>query len=162
MPNNTRPSWDDYFLEIAQVVSKRSTCRRRHYGAVIVKDNIIVSTGYNGAARGLPNCDEEKACYREAHNIPSGERYEACRGVHAEANAIINGDPVKMRGATIYIAGYNADGSVADGQPCLMCRRMILNAQIERLVWLEGDDGDVLMEIEGDNLRGWIKNEEID
>lgn len=130
----SRPSWDEYFLEIAKVVSSRSTCLRRHYGAVIVRDNIIISTGYNGAPRGEENCDELGRCLRQEMQIPAGERYELCRAVHAEANAIINGDPARMIGATIYIAGYNADGSPADGEPCMMCHRMIKNAQIARIV----------------------------
>lgn len=126
-----RISWDDYFLEIASVVSKRSTCLRRRYGAVIVKDRRIVSTGYNGAPVGEQNCCDKGYCEREQLNIPAGERYELCRGVHAEQNAIINGDPLKMEGATIYISGMNVnDGTPAPGKPCLLCDRMIKNAKI--------------------------------
>jgi dCMP deaminase len=136
----TRPTWDEYFIEIAQVVSKRSTCLRRCYGAVIVKDNVIVSTGYNGSPRGEANCIDTGKCVREELNVPKGERYELCAGVHSEQNSIINGDPVKMKGATIYIAGFNADGTLASGEPCLLCRRMIKNAMIERVVYLD-DDG---------------------
>lgn len=132
-----RPSWDEYFIEIAKVVSRRSTCLRRHYGAVIVNDRVIVSTGYNGACRGEPNCSDTGKCVREELNIPKGERYELCVAVHAEQNAIINGEPVKMKGSTIYVAGFNADGSFASGAPCLLCRRMIKNAMIKRLVYLE-------------------------
>ncbi|MFA6809130.1 MAG: cytidine/deoxycytidylate deaminase family protein [Eubacteriales bacterium] len=134
--NKLRPSWDEYFLEIAQVLAKRSTCLRRNYGAVIVKDNIIVSTGYNGAARGEPNCTDVGQCERELYNVPKGERYELCVAVHAEQNAIIAGDPVKMQGATIYVAGSCADGSPASAEPCLLCRRMIKNAMIKRVVYL--------------------------
>ena len=128
----TRISWHDYFLEIAHVVSKRSTCLRRHYGSVIVKDNKIISTGYNGAPRGEENCCDRGYCEREQLNIPAGERYELCRGVHAEQNAIINADPVQMEGATIYIVGTNVkDGTPASSKPCLLCERMIKNARIE-------------------------------
>ena len=130
-----RPEWDEYFLNIAEEVGKRSTCLRRRYGAIIVKDNIIVSTGYNGSPRGEINCLDAKVCERERLNIPKGERYELCKSVHAEQNAIINGDPLKMQGATIYIVGINvADGSYASGEPCLLCRRMIKNAQISKVV----------------------------
>lgn len=136
MDISSRPSWDEYFLEIAELVAKRSTCLRRNYGAVIVKDNIIISTGYNGAARGEPNCIDTGQCVRASHNVPKGERYELCVAVHAEQNAIIAGDPVKMQGATIYVSGYNADGSSATSEPCLLCRRMIKNAMIKRVVFL--------------------------
>ncbi|NLM21221.1 MAG: cytidine deaminase [Peptococcaceae bacterium] len=137
MKNSNRPSWDEYFLEIANLVAKRSTCLRRQYGAVIVKDNIIVSTGYNGAARGEPNCIDTGECVREKYNVPKGERYELCVAVHAEQNAIIAGDPVKMRGATIYISGYGRNGEPASSEPCLLCHRMIKNAMIKRVVYLD-------------------------
>lgn len=127
-----RISWDEHFLEIAQVVAKRSTCLRRHYGAVIVRDNKIVSTGYNGAPVDEQNCCDRGYCEREEKNIPPGERYELCRGVHAEQNAMLNADPLKMEGATIYISGTNvADGTPASGKPCLLCERMIKNAKIK-------------------------------
>ena len=130
-----RPEWDEYFLNIAEEVGKRSTCLRRRYGAIIVKNNIIVSTGYNGSPRGEINCLDAKVCERERLHIPKGERYELCVAVHAEQNAIINGDPLKMQGATIYIVGINvADESYASGEPCLLCRRMIKNAQIAKVV----------------------------
>lgn len=135
MEKNKRPDWDEYFLNIAQEVGKRSTCLRRRYGAIIVKDNIIVSTGYNGAPRGEKNCIDTGICERERLHIPKGERYELCVAVHAEQNAIINGDPLKMKDAAIYIVGINvADNSFASGEPCLLCRRMIKNAQIEKVI----------------------------
>lgn len=137
MEKKTRPSWDEYFLDIARLVAKRSTCLRRNYGAVIVKDNIIVSTGYNGAARGEPNCIDTAECVREQYNVPKGERYELCVAVHAEQNAIIAGDPVQMQGATIYICGYSHSGEPATAEPCLLCRRMIKNAMIRRVVYLD-------------------------
>ena len=131
-----RPEWNEYFLNIAFEVGKRSTCLRRRYGAIIVKDNIIVSTGYNGSPRGEVNCLDSGICERERLHVPKGERYELCVAVHAEQNAIINADPVKMEGSTIYIAGVNAaDGSIASGEPCLLCRRMIQNAKIAKVVF---------------------------
>lgn len=133
--NSNRPEWDEYFLNIAREVGKRSTCLRRHYGAIIVKDKIIISTGYNGSPRGEVNCIDSGLCERERLNVPKGERYELCVAVHAEQNAIINADPLKMNGATIYIVGVNvADGSFASGEPCLLCRRMIKNAQIAKVI----------------------------
>jgi dCMP deaminase len=134
-----RPSWDEYFIEIAKVVSSRSTCIRRRYGAVIVKDQVIVSTGYNGAPRGSMNCIDLGTCKRKELNIPSGERYELCEAVHAEQNAIVNGSPERMKDATIYIAGFEEDDSFAEGKPCLLCKRMIQNAQIKLVVYLSKD-----------------------
>ena len=144
---NTRPSWDTYFLNIARVVSQRSTCIRRHYGAVIVKDHVIISTGYNGACRGETNCSDAGRCVREELNIPKGERYELCVAVHAEQNAIINGDPVKMKGSTIYIAGFNQDGTIASGEPCLLCRRMIKNARVERIVYVDKSGEEITLKV---------------
>lgn len=135
MKKKLRPSWDEYFLDIALLVAKRSTCLRRHYGAVIAKDNIIVSTGYNGAARGEPNCIDTGRCVREEYNVPKGERYELCVAVHAEMNAVIAGDPVKMQGSTIYISGYTSEGEPTSSEPCLLCRRVIKNAMIKRVVY---------------------------
>lgn len=134
-----RPSWDEYFLEIAKVVSSRSTCLRRRYGAVIVRDHVIVSTGYNGAPRGSINCVDIRTCKRKELNVPAGERYELCEAVHAEQNAIINGPPERMKDATIYIAGFEEDNSFAEGKPCLLCRRMIRNAMIGQVVYLRKD-----------------------
>lgn len=134
-----RPSWTEYFLDIARAVGRRSTCLRRQYGAIIVKDKIIISTGYNGAPRGEANCVDLGTCEREKCRVPKGERYELCVAVHAEQNAIINADPEKMKGAAIYIVGYNADGTLASGQPCLLCRRMIKNAMLAKAVYLETD-----------------------
>ena len=135
-----RPDWDEYFLEIARAVSERATCLRRKYGAVIVKDRIIVSAGYNGSPRGEKNCIDTNFCMREKLKIPKGERYELCVAVHAEQNAIINANPEKMIGATIYIFGVNVtDGTLASGEPCLLCRRMIKNARIEKVVYFDAD-----------------------
>ncbi len=132
-----RPDWDEYFLDIAKVVSSRSTCLRRRYGAVIVKDRVIVSTGYNGAPRGHVNCIDRGTCMRQDLKVPPGERYELCEAVHAEQNAIINGAPERMKDATIYIAGFEEDGSYAEGRPCLLCQRMIRNAMITGVVYIQ-------------------------
>lgn len=134
-----RPSWDEYFIKIAQDISERSTCLRRRYGAVVTNNNIIISTGYNGSPCGSDNCCDLGFCKREALEIPKGERYELCEAVHAEQNAIINADPIKMRNGTIYIAGFNVDGSIASGAPCLICERMIKNAHIAKVVYLDKD-----------------------
>jgi len=134
-----RPEWNEYFIEIAKVVSKRSTCLRRIYGAVIVKDKVIISSGYNGSPRGLVNCIDTGTCTREELNVPSGERYELCEAVHAEQNAIINAPPDRMKNATIYIAGYEEDKSFAAGKPCKLCDRMIRNAQIKEVIYLDKD-----------------------
>ncbi|MEW6599949.1 MAG: dCMP deaminase family protein [Nitrospirota bacterium] len=137
--NKVRPDWDDYFIEIAKVVSSRSTCLRRQYGAVIVKDKVMISSGYNGSPRGIANCLDLGKCTRKELNVPSGERYELCEAVHAEQNAIINAPPDRMKGAIIYIAGFEEDRSYAAGKPCKLCDRMIRNAQIEGVVYLDKD-----------------------
>ena len=134
-----RPEWDEYFLDICDKVAVRATCLRRQYGALVVKDNIIVSTGYNGSPRGEANCSDTGKCTREALNVPKGERYELCVAVHAEQNAIINADPVKLNGAVIYISGRNADGTFASGEPCLLCRRMIKNAMLAQVVYRDNE-----------------------
>ena len=133
----TRITKDMYYLNIAKAVSERSTCLRRKYGAVIVKDDEVVSTGYNGAPRGEVNCIDAQSCERDALGIPKGERYELCVAVHAEQNAIISAARSEMLGATIYISGQNAaDETPASPQPCLICRRFIKNAGIKRVVGL--------------------------
>ena len=143
-----RPDWDLYFLSIAKQVSTRSTCLRRQYGAVIVKDNKIVSTGYNGSASGEPNCSDLEYCERNRLNIPKGERYELCKSVHAEQNAIINGEPLKMIDSTIYIVGIETEsGEYASGKPCIMCERFIKNAHIKKIVYYEKDGSIVKQEV---------------
>ncbi len=124
-----RLSWDEYFMEITRLVSKRSTCLRRQVGAVLVRDRQILATGYNGPPTGLPHC-EEVGCLRELRAIPSGERHELCRGLHAEQNAIIQAanHGVGIRGATIYSTTH----------PCVICTKMIINAGILRIVYEEG------------------------
>ena len=147
-----RPDWDDYFIEIAKVVASRSTCTRRMYGAVIVKDKVIISTGYNGSPRGDDNCVDTGICERSAKNVPAGERYELCVAVHAEQNAIVNGPPDRMQDSTIYIAGFEDDNvSPANGHPCLLCRRMIKNARIEKVVYTNKEGG--LSKIDAKDMR---------
>ena len=125
-----------YYLDIAETVAERSTCLRRHYGAIIVKSDEIIATGYNGAPRGRKNCVDLDYCAREALNIPSGERYELCRSVHAEANAIISAARSETLGATLYMVCRDPKtGELIPGSTsCAMCRRLIINAGIVRLV----------------------------
>ena len=131
-----RMSKDKYYLNIADAVLDRSTCLRRKYGAIIVKNDEILSTGYNGAPRGRVNCSELGYCNREQLNIPSGQRYELCRSVHAEANAIISAARRDMIGGTLYLVGRDAatGALLHDTTSCAMCRRMIINAGLDRVV----------------------------
>ncbi|GAB4344346.1 MAG: cytidine/deoxycytidylate deaminase family protein [Candidatus Abyssubacteria bacterium] len=130
----TRPSWDEYFLEIAKLVSTRSTCLRRHVGAVFVRDKRVLATGYNGAPSGLKHCDEV-GCIREQQGIPSGERHELCRGIHAEQNAILQAAQfgISLRGSSLYCTN----------QPCILCAKMLINAGVERIVVLGGYPDDM-------------------
>ncbi len=129
-----RPSWDEYFMRMAYLVATRSTCTRRHVGAVIVKDRRVLATGYNGPPRGLAHCDIT-GCIREELEIPSGERHELCRGLHAEQNAIIQAavHGVSIKDATIYVTNH----------PCVVCAKMIINAQIREIVYAEGYPDDL-------------------
>ncbi len=152
-----RISKENYYLDIAETVIGRATCLRRCYGAIIVKNDEIISTGYNGAPRGRKNCVDLGYCTREALKIPRGQRYELCRSVHAEANAIISAARRDMVGGTLYLVGKDAvTGEVlSDATSCSMCRRMIINAGLERVIirstpteytvvevqqWVEEDD----------------------
>ena len=125
-----RPSWDEYFMQMAELTAQRSTCLRRHVGAVIVQDKHVVATGYNGAPKGVAHCAEMGGCLREKMGIPSGERHELCRALHAEQNAIIQAATLAQssEGASIYITH----------QPCIICAKMIINAGIKRIVVKEG------------------------
>ena len=131
-----RISKENYYLNIAQTVLERATCLRRVYGAIIVKNDEIISTGYNGAPRGRRNCVDMGYCTRERLQVPRGERYELCRSVHAEANAIISAARRDMIGGTLYLVGRSAaDGELLhDTTSCAMCRRMIINAGLRRVV----------------------------
>ncbi|MBQ8849692.1 MAG: cytidine deaminase [Clostridia bacterium] len=153
----SRVSKHNYYLDIAQTVAERSTCLRKMYGAIIVKDDVIVSTGYNGAPRGRKNCSDINFCMRDKLGIPRGERYELCRSVHAEANAIIAAARERMLGATIYMVCVDpSSGEVVGGtSSCMMCKRQIINAGISTVIirdteseyrvidvneWIENDD----------------------
>ena len=152
-----RISKENYYLDIAETVLERATCLRRIYGAIIVKNDEIISTGYNGAPRGRKNCVDMGFCTREAMQVPRGERYELCRSVHAEANAIISASRRDMVGGTLYLVGRNAQTGelLNDATCCAMCRRMVINAGLSRVVirqtptefevvdvqeWVDGDD----------------------
>ena len=121
-----RPDWDHYFMEIAEVVSKRATCLRRGVGAVIVKNKQILATGYNGTPKGMPHC-AEVGCLREQLNVPSGKCHELCRGIHAEQNAVVQAavHGVSVDGATLYCTN----------QPCVVCSKILINAGIQRIVY---------------------------
>jgi dCMP deaminase len=127
---DNRTNKQNYYLDIADSVLERSTCLRRKYGAIIVRNDEIISTGYNGAPRGRRNCSDLGRCTRETLNIPSGQRYELCRSVHAEANAIISASRRDMIGATIYLVGRDARTNelLRDAMSCSMCKRQIINA----------------------------------
>ena len=131
-----RISKENYYLNIAQTVLERATCLRRVYGAIIVKNDEIISTGYNGSPRGRKNCVDMGFCTREAMQVPRGERYELCRSVHAEANAIISAARRDTVGCTLYLAGRDARTGelLSDATSCAMCRRTIINAGLERVV----------------------------
>lgn len=131
-----RISKKEYYLGIALAVAKRSTCLRRQYGAVIVKNDEIVSTGYNGSPRGEENCCDVEYCWREANSIPHGERYEACKSVHAEQNAIISASRKDMIDSVMYLVGIE-NGKIIKAVPCDICRRMIVNAGISEVITVE-------------------------
>lgn len=126
----------NYYLDIAETVLERGTCLRRNFGAIIVNNDQIISTGYVGAPRGRKNCIDLGYCVREANKIPRGERYELCRSVHAEANAIINAPREQMIGATLYLVGKDAKSGeyVENAMPCSMCKRTIINAGIKKVI----------------------------
>ena len=152
-----RISKENYYLDIAQTVLERATCLRRVYGAIIVKNDEIIATGYNGAPRGRKNCTDLKFCSRERLQVPRGERYELCRSVHAEANAIISAARRDIVGGTLYLVGRDARTGelLGDATSCPMCRRLVINSGLEQVVirrtetefevvpvseWVEEDD----------------------
>lgn len=152
-----RVSKNNYYLDIAQTVSERSTCLRRRFGAIIVKNDVIVSTGYNGAPRGRKNCNELGSCYRDSLGIPKGERYELCRSVHAEANAIISASREQMLGATLYMCCTDpkTEEIIGGMNSCMMCKRQIINAGISRVI-IRNTKTDYTEVIVGD----WIKDDD--
>jgi len=157
MNRMNRTDKENYYLDIAETVSLRSTCRRRRYGAIIVLNDEIIATGYNGAPRGRQNCLDRAVCMRDELGIPSGERYELCRSVHAEANAIISAARRDMMGATLYLSGTNAktDNLLDDTSPCSMCRRLIINSGIERTVSRVKGEKFVVI-----HTRDWVFNDD--
>ena len=152
-----RTSKHNYYLDIAQTVSERSTCIRRRFGAIIVKNDVIIATGYNGAPRGRLNCSDIESCVREEMNVPRGERYELCRAVHAEANAIIAASREQMQDATMYMCCTNpwtkdVVGSICS---CAMCKRLIINAGIKEVVAREDKDNYTIYQV-----SDWIRNDD--
>jgi dCMP deaminase len=149
---------ENYYLDIAGTVLERSTCLRRNYGAIIVHNDEIISTGYNGAPRGRKNCADLNYCTREAMNIPSGQRYELCRSVHAEANAIISASRRDILGATLYMVCKDPKtGQLISGSTsCSMCRRLIINAGISKVVIRDTPDDYRVVNVE----REWIDEDD--
>lgn len=146
----------NYYLDLAETVAKRGTCLRRRYGAIIVKNDEVISTGYAGAPRGRKNCCDLGYCIREQMKIPRGERYELCRSVHAEANAIISASRDKMIDATLYLTGIENDGSyVANSCCCSMCKRMVINAGIKDVVVRDTENDFRIIPV-----SEWIENDE--
>ena len=147
----------NYYLDLAEAVAHRSTCLRRHYGAVIVSNDQVISTGYSGAPRGRKNCIDLGFCLREKLNIPRGERYELCRSVHAEANAIISAARSDTIDATIYLACHDAKTGelYGDVEPCSMCKRLIINAGIATVIIRNTHDKYTTI-----NVQSWVENDE--
>jgi len=147
----------NYYLDLAEAVAQRGTCLRRLYGAVIVKDDEVISTGYVGAPRGRANCSDLGVCIRSKLGVPRGERYELCRSVHAEANAIISASRDKMLGSSLYLVGTEVETGdyVANSCSCSMCKRMIINAGIER-VYIRDTKDEYRMIM----VQDWIDNDE--
>ena len=147
----------NYYLDIATTVLERGTCLRRNYGSIIVKNDEIISTGYTGAPRGRKNCMDLGVCRREQLNVPRGERYELCRSVHSEANAIISASRRDMIGATLYLAGKDCKTGelVPDATSCAMCKRQIINAGIKQVIIRNTKTEYSVVDVED-----WIKNDE--
>ena len=152
-----RVSKHNYYLDIAQTVAERCTCLRKKFGAIIVKDDVIVSTGYNGAPRGRQNCSDLHFCMRDKLNIPRGERYELCRSVHAEANAIIAAARERMLGATIYMACIDPkDNSLVPGtSSCMMCKRLVINAGISTVIIRDDEENFRIIDV-----QSWIDDDD--
>jgi dCMP deaminase len=153
-----RPSKDQYYLSIAREVCRRGTCLRRQYGAVIVNDDQIVSTGYAGAPRGVANCVDMGVCLRQQLDVPAGQRYELCRSVHAEMNAVIHASRAQTLGATLYLAGIEVASGLPTQhpEPCLLCRRVIINAGIAKVVMQPRDQDIVHLD-----PQDWIDQENL-
>ena len=152
-----RVSKENYYLDIAQTVAERCTCMRKRYGAIIVKNDVILSTGYNGAPRGRKNCSDLGYCMRDNLGIPRGERYELCRSVHAEANAIIAASREQMLGATLYMVCVNSKtGELEPGtSSCMMCKRQVINAGIANVVVRDDKENYRIIDV-----NEWIENDD--
>ena len=154
----SRISKENYYLDIAETVLERATCLRRVYGAIIVKHDEIISTGYNGAPRDRANCTDMGYCSREAMKVPRGERYELCRSVHAAANAIISASRRDMVGGTIYLVGRDArtGALLSDATSCSMCRRLVINSGVEKIVIRKTET-----EFEVVNVSDWVEEDDL-
>lgn len=143
IPKLKRPTKIQYYLNMAKNAALRSTCLRRNYGSVIVKDDVIISTGYNGAPRKTVNCIDIGECRRNIMNVPRGQNYELCRAVHSEMNAIISGNPEAMKGATLYMYGIDAVSGelIEDLDCCQMCKRIIINSRISKVIFPDKENG---------------------
>lgn len=150
-----RPHKNQYYLNIAQQVAQRSTCYRAKFGTIIVRDDVIISTGYVGAPRGTKDCIERKNCLREELSIPSGERYELCRSVHAEQNAIINAarSGSSVFNGDIFLYGEDKNGRSNDAFPCFICKKMIINAGLNRVICSTKNGGYNIF-----NIKDWIED----
>ena len=147
----------NYYLDISETVSERGTCLRRNFGAIIVQNDEIIATGYNGAPRGRVNCCDHGECMRDKLNVPKGQRYELCRSVHAEANCIISAPRAKMIGSSLYLCCHDAKTGelYGDVEPCSMCKRLIINAGIDKVYIRTSAEKFRIMEV-----QSWIENDE--
>ena len=147
----------NYYLDIAETVTKRGTCLRNNYGSVIVKNDEIISTGYTGAPRGRANCLDLGYCRRKENNTPSGAGFELCRSVHSEQNAIISASRKDMIGSTLYLVGINKRNGeyISDNKPCTLCKRMIINSGIEKIVMRDSKE-----KYRIENVNDWIDNDD--
>ena len=148
---------NNYYLNIAETVARRSTCLRKAFGAVIVKNDEIIATGYNGAPRGRKNCSDICSCIRNDLNVPRGERYELCRSVHAEANAIISASRQEMINSTLYLVGLDIDSNeyVKNSSSCSMCKRLVINSGISTVIVRDDETNYRIIEV-----KEWIENDE--
>ncbi len=147
----------NYYLDISQTVAERGPCLRRNFGAILVKNDEIIATGYNGAPRGRTNCSDHGECMRDKLNVPKGQRYELCRSVHAEANCIISAPRHDMIGSTLYLSCLDAKTGqlFGDVEPCSMCKRLIINAGIEKVIVRTAPSEYRVIEV-----RDWVENDE--
>jgi dCMP deaminase len=154
---SNRKNKTDYYLDIAETVSERGTCLRRNFGAIIVKNDEIISTGFTGAPRGRKNCCDAGVCLREKLGIPRGERYELCRSVHAEANCIVSASRRDMCGSTLYLCciGAGTKELVCDTEPCSMCKRLIINAGITEVIVRDTYESFRILKV-----QDWIDNDD--